>query len=841
MPRRSRRQAAVRASSRLRDYYSGVTPGVPSRRRHASEDSTYSGGDSNVHKPTARNTGRFQVLNPDKKRQNKVIKHLEKPVVPPEKDEQLKVTNIDFREIGNRLAHHTDEFEKQVLIVRRGQLFDIGLDLNRPYSQAKDKIILEFRIGKYPKPSKGTLIKVTLGKEQLTTDKWGAKVQQTKGNFVGISVMAPANAIVGKFDFYVQTEHEGTKFRTAKDDKNAVIVLFNPWCRDDQVYIDDKAKLNEYVMNETGFIYVGNKRKIRGRPWNFGQFDDPVLDASLYLLDRARMAYTSRWNPINITRVLTAQINSLDDDGVLVGNWSGDYDDGVEPWVWNGSVKILEQFLKTKESVQYGQCWVFSGVTTSVLRCLGIPARSVTNFGSAHDTDSNLTVDYHFDDKDEPIEDLNNDSIWNFHVWNECWMARPDLPAGYGGWQAFDSTPQETSEGQYCCGPASLNAIKNGHVYYGYDTKFIFAEVNADRIYWRVPEDGDDWEQLRVEKYSVGCHISTKMVGSDEREDITHLYKHPEGTELERVAVREAVEHGNRPGTYVDRSIPEDVTFSIDTDDDVDIGEDFSVRVKLTNQSDQERYVTMYLTAQAMYYTGVSLGKFWNQRFTVRLTPNGDGEVKGRIDADLYVPRLVDQGGIKFFLMGHVRETQHLLNIVHGEVEGRIDADLYVPRLVDQGGIKFFLMDGEVEGRIDADLYVPRLVDQGGIKFFLMGHVRETQQSFAGQHDFRLGVPDLTLKVSDKDRIINIGQEVHVNVSFKNPINTALTKSAFYFEGPGLTADDKVIHHKDIGPRETATAVVKLKPKKKGKRKLMVSFTSKQLQQVCGECVLDIV
>ncbi len=26
-------------------------------------------------------------------------------------------------------------------------------------------------------------------------------------------------------------------------------------------------------------------------------------------------------------------------------------------------------------------------------------------------------------------------------------MARPDLPAGYGGWQAFDATPQEVSEG----------------------------------------------------------------------------------------------------------------------------------------------------------------------------------------------------------------------------------------------------------------------------------------------------------------------------------------------------------------------------------------------------------
>lgn len=32
-------------------------------------------------------------------------------------------------------------------------------------------------------------------------------------------------------------------------------------------------------------------------------------------------------------------------------------------------------------------------------------------------------------------------------MWNDAWMARPDLPKGYGGWQAIDATPQETSEG----------------------------------------------------------------------------------------------------------------------------------------------------------------------------------------------------------------------------------------------------------------------------------------------------------------------------------------------------------------------------------------------------------
>jgi len=43
--------------------------------------------------------------------------------------------------------------------------------------------------------------------------------------------------------------------------------------------------------------------------------------------------------------------------------------------------------------------------------------------------------------------ELDTDSVWNFHVWNECWMTRPDLQEGYGGWQAVDATPQETSDG----------------------------------------------------------------------------------------------------------------------------------------------------------------------------------------------------------------------------------------------------------------------------------------------------------------------------------------------------------------------------------------------------------
>ena len=69
----------------------------------------------------------------------------------------------------------------------------------------------------------------------------------------------------------------------------------------------------------------------------------------------------------------------------------------------------------------------------------------------------------------------------NFHVWNEAYMACPDLPSGFGGWQALDATPQEESPqgGGYKLG----QRVK-------YDVEFVFSEVNADVRYSRPRETG---------------------------------------------------------------------------------------------------------------------------------------------------------------------------------------------------------------------------------------------------------------------------------------------------------------------------------------------------------------
>lgn len=57
------------------------------------------------------------------------------------------------------------------------------------------------------------------------------------------------------------------------------------------------------------------------------------------------------------------QINSLDDDGVLVGSWGGDFSGGTAPTAWTGSVEILTKYFSEEgKPVKYGQCWVYAGV-----------------------------------------------------------------------------------------------------------------------------------------------------------------------------------------------------------------------------------------------------------------------------------------------------------------------------------------------------------------------------------------------------------------------------------------------------------------------------------------------
>lgn len=85
--------------------------------------------------------------------------------------------------------------------------------------------------------------------------------------------------------------------------------------------------------------------------------------------------------------------------------------------------------------------------------------------------------------------------------------------------------------GVFTCGPASVKAIKQGKLYLGFDTRFLFAEVNGDRIHWTIDAEGN-MEAIAEEKTIVGRFLSTKAVNTISREDVTNSYRYAEGTSI---------------------------------------------------------------------------------------------------------------------------------------------------------------------------------------------------------------------------------------------------------------------------------------------------------------------
>uniref|UniRef100_G3TGM3 protein-glutamine gamma-glutamyltransferase n=1 Tax=Loxodonta africana TaxID=9785 RepID=G3TGM3_LOXAF len=445
----------------------------------------------------------------------------------------LELSSADLQSPRNNKEHHTQEMGLKRLIVRRGQVFTIILNFSRSFQPRTDSLTFVAETGPEPTDILGTRATFLLTQAQHG-NVWSASDFTIHLNSLQVSVFTPANAVIGPYTLKIQVSRSQGPSMTYL--VGTFILLFNPWNAEDDVYLPSEVLLREYLLMDYGFVYKGHERFVTAWPWNYGQFEDDIIDIcfeilnkSLYFLENPSKDYSQRNDVVYVCRVMSAMINSNDDSGVLQGNWGEDYSKGVSPLDWNGSVAILRQWsAQGGQPVQYGQCWVFAAVMCTVMRCLGVPTRVISNFRSAHNMDGNLTVDTYYDRSAEMLPTQRRDKIWNFHVWNECWMIRKDLPPGHNGWQVLDPTPQQTSSGLFCCGPASVKAVKEGEVHLPYDTSFVYAEVNADEVIWLLG-DGQTQEILAHNISSIGKEISTKMIGSDQRQNITSSYKYPEG------------------------------------------------------------------------------------------------------------------------------------------------------------------------------------------------------------------------------------------------------------------------------------------------------------------------
>ncbi|CAH2292171.1 -glutamine gamma-glutamyltransferase 2 [Pelobates cultripes] len=564
--------------------------------------------------------------------------------------EDLVLESCDLDCASNNRDHHTADVGCTQLIVRRGQPFNVTLHFSpRGYEEGVDQLALNIQTGPCPAEESGTRAHIKLS-DSLQEGAWNASISSNEGDKLILSIISPPDARIGLYNISLEasTGYQGTSFHLG-----TFTLLFNPWCPEDTVYLEREDQRTEYIMTQYGMIFQGTKTSITSVPWNFGQFEDGILEACLQILDTSpkfvkdsNRDCSRRNDPVYISRVVSAMVNCNDEDrGVLYGRWDNLYDDGISPMFWIGSVDILRRWRKFGcQPVKYGQCWVFAAVACSVLRCLGIPARVITNYHSAHDTNSNLLIEQYLDQEGNK-QKKQKDMIWNFHCWVESWMARPDLEGGYDGWQVVDPTPQEKSDGVYCCGPAPVIAIKEGDLNVKYDVRFIFAEVNADVIYFVEQKDGS----VKQTRYTdtVGQSISTKAVGRDNREDITHNYKYPEGSEDERRVFEKANKlHGSQREDAVPNNF--DVTIKIKVSEGMDKGKDFDVRALINNHTDVDKDCRLTFCARVASYTG-KIGPECGMKdlMNLKLEAQSEKEVPLQVLYEKYGPVLTDDNLIK--------------------------------------------------------------------------------------------------------------------------------------------------------------------------------------------------
>uniref|UniRef100_A0A7N8XGX2 Protein-glutamine gamma-glutamyltransferase 2 n=1 Tax=Mastacembelus armatus TaxID=205130 RepID=A0A7N8XGX2_9TELE len=544
---------------------------------------------------------------------------------------------VAFLKKLNNTDHRTDLNDVDRLIVRRGQPFTISLYLRSgTYQPGVSSLNFIAETGPQPSEQYGTRASFGLS-ANIDTSRWSAAVSSPPGDMVALSICSAPDAPIGR---YTLTLGESGQIE--------FILLFNPWCPGDTVYMDNEQSLEEYVLSQDGIIFRGSAKHPIPTPWNFGQFESGILDICLRILDMNPKCLknpgkdcSGRRNPIYVSRVLSAMVNCNDDKGVLFGKWSDDYEGGVSPMFWRGSVEILRNWdTQACQPVRYGQCWVFAAVACTISRALGLPCRVVTNYLSAHDTNSNLVIERYVNENGEPIQ--SREMIWNYHCWVECWMARPDFKSDFNGWQASDPTPQERSDGVYCCGPIPVRAIKEGELMFKYDAPFVFAEVNADIITFMKKKDGSISEVNNTTV--VGQKISTKSVNSDAREDITHLYKYPEGSDEEREAFKKA----NHQNKLLHRQQNQGLHLTIKVTSGMRKGCDFDVFAVVTNNTESEKKCRLVFGSCAVSYSGI-LGENcgFKDLLNVELSPGAERRVPLRLNYSKYGDKITGDNLIR--------------------------------------------------------------------------------------------------------------------------------------------------------------------------------------------------
>ncbi|KAL1426257.1 hypothetical protein MTO96_018314 [Rhipicephalus appendiculatus] len=553
-----------------------------------------------------------------------------------------EIVEINMHEKQNAKTNKTESYkaiygEYPFAVLRRGNVFKVGIRFNQFFELGSVPLQAIFKLGASPSESDGTLVMLTAphavdkeGKAHEAVDRWTMSVSFHNNDIMLLKFRTPAKAPVGRWSLSFSLGGG-----SATPAKTPIFIVCNPWLPEDPVYLKDDAERNFYTMKETGAYYYGSEKNFGQREWNYGQFEKVTLATIEFLLKAVVADGAQRSDCVSLVRALCAAINVQDDQGLLIGRWSDDYSAGTSPSVWSSTMPILNKYMESggkqrqvrtvlRVRLRPGHC---VNICDAVLRALGIPSRSVSNFPSAHVEGDDMSLDFYFDEKNKAIEGA--DMEWNFHVWTEAWMARPDLPTGYGGWQAVDSTPQIVSEGMYKVGPYPVKAIRENRTDLKHDGKYLSASVKAVyRYHKKDPSHPKGWKLVYEKNNMCGRLILTEKFnpngGRLQPDDITHTYKgpapQPRGATMDLIQVR--LEHEKH----------------------VAVGQSGRVLCTITNNDLEEHRVGLALTAYSAPYSNVRPNALMSAQRDFCLQPGASDALELLISPECYVSKLCPEG-----------------------------------------------------------------------------------------------------------------------------------------------------------------------------------------------------
>lgn len=128
------------------------------------------------------------------------------------------------------------------LVIRRGQPFKLRLTLNRPFNRTKDTLSFIFTLDNAEKPSHGhgTLIGTQLKSNSYELGdsiEWGSAIESIHGDILTVLIKPAATAPIGEWKVDVDTQLTTAEGIRSFKYPSSFYILFNPWCKDDQVYM----------------------------------------------------------------------------------------------------------------------------------------------------------------------------------------------------------------------------------------------------------------------------------------------------------------------------------------------------------------------------------------------------------------------------------------------------------------------------------------------------------------------------------------------------------------------------------------------------------------------------